>query len=189
MDRDFRGMLLTLAACSAIKEVERKGWKRCAEIKAPESVADHTFSTAFAAMMAGDLLHLNTEQMIKMALLHDVCEVITGDVQPGEMEPTRKEELESRALAKLLRALPTTIRSSYLEAFDQFNHGSSREARLVRDLDKLEMVVQAAAYERGGTKRELLNEFWRTAEGRVRSREGKAMLRSAASLRPRRSSP
>jgi 5'-deoxynucleotidase len=189
VNKDFQGMLRTLEACSAVKEVERKGWRRRAGVRSPESVADHMYSTALAAMMAGDLLHLDTERMIRMALLHDVSEAVIGDIQPGELEPSRKEKLESTALLRLLRALPRPIRESYLEAFDEFNHGPSPEAQLVRELDKLEMVVQAAAYEKRGIRRELLDEFWRTAEERVNSKEGREMLSSAASLRPRHSSP
>ncbi|HVP23997.1 MAG TPA: HD domain-containing protein [Conexivisphaerales archaeon] len=189
MSEDIRGMLRTLEACSGAKRVERKGWRAGAEIRDPESVADHMYATALAAMMAGDLFDLDAEKMVRMALLHDVCEVITGDIQPGEMEASKKSRLESRALAKLLRPLPARIRKKYLAAFEEFNRGSSREARLVRDLDKLEMVVQAAEYEKEGVNSKLLQDFWATAEDRVKTKEGKEMLSSAASLRPRRPSP
>ncbi len=189
MDDDFQGMLATLAACSGVKEVERKGWKRRAGVASPESVADHIFLTTLAAMIAGDVLHLDTEKMMRMALLHDVCEAVTGDIQPGEMEVSMKEAKERDALSYLLRALPEPLVVSYVALFEEFNRGASQEARLVKDLDKLEMVVQAAAYESKGVRRELLDEFWRTADERVKSEAGRKMLSSAASLRPRRSAP
>jgi putative hydrolase of HD superfamily len=182
-------MLRALEACSAVKEVERKGWKLRAGLASSESVADHMFSTALAAMMAGDLLGMDAEKMMRMALLHDVCEAITGDIQPGEMKTVTKERLESAALAKLLRSLPEPLRKSYLATFSEFNRGLSPEARLARDLDKVEMVVQASTYEKKGVPGELLDEFWRTADRRVKTRAGREMLSSAALLRPRRPAP
>jgi putative hydrolase of HD superfamily len=189
MKDDFEGMVATLAKCSAVKDIKREGWKRRAGVASPESVADHTFSTTLAAMITGDALHLDTEKMMKMALLHDVCEAVTGDIQPGEMAVSTKEAKEEAALSALLRALPGPLTASYLALFAEFNRGTSQEALLVKDLDKLEMVMQAAAYERKGISRELLDEFWRTAEERIRSEIGRKMLSSAASLRPRRSAP
>ncbi len=95
MNPDFEGVVKTLEACSAVKEVDRKGWKRRARITTPESVADHMFATALAAMLVGDLLRLDTNEMMRMALLHDVCEAVTGDIQPGEMPPSRKLKMEN----------------------------------------------------------------------------------------------
>jgi putative hydrolase of HD superfamily len=186
---DFDGLVGALEACSAVKEVDRKGWSRRAGISSPESVADHIFATTLAAMVVGDFLGLDAEKMMRMAILHDVCEVVSGDIQPGEMEPSRKLELEVSALRELLRGLPAPLRESYLKCFDDFNHGTSRESLLVRDLDKLEMAMQASAYEKKGVRRELLEEFWLTADRLIRTDEGREMLSSASSLRPRRSSP
>jgi hypothetical protein len=60
---------------------------------------------------------------------------------------------------------------------------------MARDLDRIEMALQAIAYERRGVDGKLLDEFWKTADEKVKSRMGKAILRSAATLRPRNSSP
>jgi putative hydrolase of HD superfamily len=189
MADDFQAIATTLAACSNVKEVERKGWKMSAEIASPESVADHIFSTTLAAMIIGDALHLDTKKMMKMALLHDVCEAETGDIQPGEMEASAKEAMEEAALSHLLRALPGPLVDSYVALFEEFNHGGSQEALVVKDLDKWEMVMQAAAYERKGVKKELLDEFWRTADEGIKSETGRKLLSSAASLRPQHSAP
>jgi putative hydrolase of HD superfamily len=183
---DFSGVLSALEACAAVKDVERRGWKTRAGISSPESVADHSFATALAAMMIGDFLGMDTLEMVRMALIHDVCEATTGDIQPGEMDGRSKEVQETAALSGLLEALPERQRSSYLEAFSRFNAGTSPEARLVKDLDKLEMVLQAVRYERKGTRGEVLEEFWKTAAERISSPEGRKLLSSASSLRPRR---
>ncbi|MGA1974311.1 MAG: HD domain-containing protein [Conexivisphaerales archaeon] len=189
MDDDLWGMLVALRGCSVVKKVNREGWKRRAGIAHPESVADHIFSTTLAVMMVGDLLKLDTYRMMKMALLHDVCEAVTGDIQPGEMEPAQKKKKERKALEGLLHSLPEPLRKSYMASFDEFNRGSSSEAKLVKDLDKLEMVMQASTYEREGTRREVLEEFWRTADAQIKSEAGRKLFSFATSLRPRRSAP
>ncbi len=89
----------------------------------------------------------------------------------------------------MLRNLPPGLRKTCLRAFDEFNRGTSKEAAVVRDLDKLEMVIQASAYERDGVSRDLLDEFWKTADARIKTKEGRELLRSASSRRPRHSTP
>ena len=64
---------------------------------------------------------------------------------------------EEQALAHLLGDLP--FGGEYRELWQEFEERSSAEGRLVRDADKLEMMIQALAYERdaGATN---LSEFW-----------------------------
>ncbi|MGE4650712.1 MAG: HD domain-containing protein, partial [Myxococcota bacterium] len=65
-----------------LKNVPRQGWKEKLEIINPESVAEHSYSTATISMVLSDLKGLNTEKIIKMALLHDLAESIIGDIIP-----------------------------------------------------------------------------------------------------------
>lgn len=48
--------------------------------------------------------------------------------------------------------------SEYLALWEEYAAGASREARLVKGLDRLEMLAQALAYERAGNR--ALGEFW-----------------------------
>ena len=65
-----------------LKNVPRQGWKEKLEIINPESVAEHSYSTAAISMILSDLEGLNTEKIIKMALLHDLAESTIGDIIP-----------------------------------------------------------------------------------------------------------
>ncbi len=51
-----------------LKYVPRQGWKGKLEINNPESVAEHSYSTAVISMILSDLEGLNTEKIVKMAL-------------------------------------------------------------------------------------------------------------------------
>lgn len=138
------GIREIIIAAEKLKNEKRKGWIAKAGIKNPESVADHSFVTALIAMVVGDDSHLNTEKMIRMALLHDLAESIIGDIMPGE-DPSKKEK-ENRAIGSLFSRLSGDLRSSYEELWQEFRASESPEAIMVHQIDKLEMGIQATRY-------------------------------------------
>ena len=77
-----------LRMAAGLKKIPRQGWIDKAGISNPESVADHSYSMTVMAMMFGDNAGMDTCKMIRMALLHDIVESITGDLTP---EMTSKE--------------------------------------------------------------------------------------------------
>jgi len=136
-----------------LKKIKRRGWIR-AGIEEAESVADHSYRTAFMAMLIGDKLKLNVEKMIKMALLHDIAECITGDITPYEMERERKMEVEKEAMKELIGDM-----NDYYEIWKEFMLRESKEAKIIYEIDKMEMILQAKEYEKDYCK-EKLKEFW-----------------------------
>src|SRR5262249_35039232 len=72
----------------------------------------------------------------------------------------RKHEAERRALEEMLACLPN--RAEYLALWEEYTRGCSREARLVKGIDRIEMLSQALAYERAGSR--ALGEFWEDIE-------------------------
>jgi len=155
------GLLETIFAAEKLKKEKRKGWIAKAGIKNPESVADHSYATALIAMIVGDDMNLNTEKMIRMALLHDLGESIIGDIMPGE-DPW-KEEMENRAMGALFSKLSGELRSFYEGLWQEFRVGESPEAVIVHQIDKLEMGIQAMLYLLCG-KNEVLQRFMNAAE-------------------------
>ena len=67
-----------------------------------------------------------------------------------------KHAAERSALEEMLAKLPN--RAEYLALWDEYARGCSREARLVKSIDRIEMLAQALAYERAGSR--ALGEFW-----------------------------
>ena len=144
--------LLSLAIkAGKLKEVKRKGWMR-AGIERVESVAEHSYRTAFMAMLIGDKLKLDVEKMVKMSLIHDIAECITGDITPHEMEKEKKINIEEKAVRELIGDM------EYYEIWKEFILGKSEEAKVVYEIDKLEMILQAKEYEKIYGK-ESLKEF------------------------------
>lgn len=150
-----------------LKKVRRSGWIFKAGIGSSESVADHSFSLSVMAMVFSDLQGLNTERAIKMAIIHDLAESITGDIMPDEISHRAKEILENKAMASILKKLPKSLRSEYSQIWDEYVTQRSHLSKLVHRLDKLEMILQAREYKSDGYSTEKLVEFTRSADRTV----------------------
>jgi len=151
-----------------LKNISRTGWGRCG-IKKPESVADHSFRTALIAMVMSDYLKFNTEKVMRLALLHDLAEVVTGDITPYDKLTTQeKREKELMAVEEILEGL--TNAKDYLTLWKEYDNGASQEAKLVKNIDKFEMALQAAEYQKQFPKLDL-SEFVIDAEKQINLNE------------------
>ena len=153
-----------------LKNVPRQGWKDKLQIDNVESVAEHTYSAAIMSMIYSDLHELNTEKIIKMVLLHDLSESIIGDLTPDEISKKNKHEKENLAMKQILNDLPNKISESYYKIWDEYQSISSEEAKLVHEIDKLEMVFQAKYYYDKGHSKEKLRSFFQTANVEIKSK-------------------
>ena len=156
---------------SELKKVPRKGWKEKVNIDKPESVADHSYGTALMAMIFADIKNLNTEKIIKMALLHDIAESITGDFTPNEISKANKIAIENEVMEDILLKLPSSIAKQYREIWLEFQEGKTDESKLLHDVDRLEMAVQATKYLSEGYPKEKLQEFVESAKKEIKSKE------------------
>jgi len=164
-----------LLEAGELKRVQRRGWKRVG-VRAPESVADHSWRLALMAMLYADLEGLDAGRAARIALLHDLPEVRAGDAMPGEWTPAQKHAREARALRAMLKPLPPLLREEYEALWNEYEEGASPEARLVAELDKLEMAAQALRYEDARVSPRKLDGFWASAEAVVRAPRLRAAL-------------
>lgn len=145
-----------------LKRIPRSGWINIG-IDSPESVADHTFRTAILCMIFSDLEGLDTLRMLQMALIHDLPEVITGDLTPSERTDMTKKR-EEDAMKKLLSLLPEKQRVKYENVWREYEKCKTAEAKAVRQLEKLEMALQAKEYEPAELAKKSLESFFKSAE-------------------------
>src|SRR5438270_6211472 len=129
-----------------LKHVKRAGWISRAKISNPESVADHSYAVCAISMALSDMLGLNTERVMKMAILHDLPESIIGDFMPGEVTKKKKRAEEKNAIETILRWIPPCLRSDYEGIWLEYLLNKTDNARLVHDVDKFEMVLKARQY-------------------------------------------
>src|SRR5437899_12749344 len=72
----------------------------------------------------------------------------------ARLGPTRVEKDRETAIRELLSKLPSKSRASYLKLWTDLKERRSKEARLVHQLDKVEMAFQAHKYgKRTGQKK------------------------------------
>ena len=153
-----------LLQVNRLKTTPRTGWAQRG-VPNYESVADHSHGVAFAALLLCDLVPepVSRDRVLAMAVLHDFPEAVTGDLSLGAsrlLPPGAKAQAESAAVDELLDGLP--FASAWRELVAEFEAQDTLEARIVRDADRVDLLVQALAYERAhGTVD--LEEFWRFA--------------------------
>ncbi|MEM5872154.1 MAG: HD domain-containing protein [Candidatus Aenigmatarchaeota archaeon] len=156
-----------------LKKIKRTGWVSRGT-KNPESVADHSFSLAILAYIFSKKYGLNIEKCIKMALVHDLCEIYSGDIPSKPFSDIKYEEnkrkKEEEGLKKLLKFLPEEFREEIFSLWKEFEDAKTKEARLVKDLDKLEMCLQALDYAKSEYKKEL-SEFFEDGKNNIRTKE------------------
>ncbi len=166
------GLVKTLKISGRLKKEHRQGWAVKVGIPDPESVADHSFRTALIVMLLGDSRGLDTGKMMRMALIHDLGEAIIGDLTPLDAAKIEtKERDETEAIEEIFSSLPKQLGEKYLHLWRELRDGSSEEARLVSDADKLEMALQASEYEKEGYPKGVLSEFKASAVKRTRDSE------------------
>jgi len=129
-----------------LKKIPRQGWIEKARIHNPESVADHSYSLTVMAMILSELNHLDSDKTIKMSLIHDLAESLTGDITPESMTKNEKTKLENDAMNKILKKLPEKLQEKYQTVWKEYQDNQTKEAQLVHDLDKVEMALQAKIY-------------------------------------------
>ena len=107
-----------------------------------ESVAEHSFRLALMAYMVSDEVpEIDTDNVIRMCLIHDLGEAITGDI-PSFEKTDSDEAAEDRAVSGVVNQLPEYWKKQLGEMYREMNELKTPEAKLYKALDKLEAVIQ-----------------------------------------------
>jgi putative hydrolase of HD superfamily len=167
-----------------LKSVKRAGWVSKVKIRDAESVADHTFSTCAMAMLLSDVLGLDTQKAMKMAILHDLAESVVGDYMPGDVSAAKKLAQEKKAMKSILSSLPRKARTEYEKIWAEYLQNETGVARFIHRIDKLEMALQASRYARQGHPKKLLAPFFESAKTAVGD-EGDIVSEILNTLNPR----
>ena len=130
-------------------------------IDPPESVGEHIFSTTILGALVLEELKaegvaVDGEKLLKMIALHESGEALTGDIPAPVtviLGKARKSELELEASRKVLASFPGLV-----SIVEEFEAGQSIEARIVKALDKLQMMIKVLLYESEG--RGNMKDFW-----------------------------
>jgi putative hydrolase of HD superfamily len=150
-----------------LKNISRQGWIDKLSIEHPESVADHSYSMAIMGMVISDLENYDSEKILKMILLHDLAESKIGDYTPNQISKENKTKIENNAYDEIINMLPDAIKLQYGEIWGEYQKQESPESKIVYQIDKLEMVLQAKMYQKKGAPTEAVVSFFKSAESEI----------------------
>lgn len=154
-----------------LKTTKRRGWS-LRGVKEPETIAAHVFRTAIMSWVLCCKKKLNSNKILKMCLIHDLCEVCAGDTTPYDnilpkdkkqwkqilnkwprLTKKQKERFflkkykkENKGLKKLINKLPPAIKGEIKNLWEDYEKGLTPEGRFVRQVDRMENLLQALEY-------------------------------------------
>ena len=161
-------MILNFLEIAAnLKTIPRQGWIDKLSLENPESVADHSYSMAVMGMIFSDIEKYNTEKILKMILLHDLAESLIGDFTPEKKTKKKKIILENKTFNKIIKNLPELLQQKYLLIWKEYQKNQSKEAKLVHQIDKLEMALQAKIYSISENNTQDVYPFFNSAEKEI----------------------
>jgi len=162
-----------------VKNVKRSGWVN-RYICEPESIADHMYSTYLLGLFflpenianCKDYKFEDYEKykdyskndILDIILIHDLAETITGDI-PAPQKTNADEEYEMK-IAKIIMYYETFPRiygiGSKKKLLDSFKNGTSINAILAKELDKIDSLIQAIMYKMQDENKNKINiDEWR----------------------------
>lgn len=134
-----------------LKTLLRKGWlmrgvSSQKEGGRVESDAEHSFSMALLALeiMEKHKLPLNQLKVVKMVLYHELCEIDFGD--HTTFDKISKQEKYEGELKCIKRLSKECNMPDILTLWKEFEEGKTPEARFVKQMDKLDAVLQSKIY-------------------------------------------
>lgn len=180
-------MIDTLLEIYDLKDEKRTGWQ-LRNIDKPESVASHSWGTAFLTLKFIPE-NLNSERTLKMAICHDIAEADIGDIAKRavdadqEISADEKEKLEKETIEKYSENLEKEL----IELWKEYEEKETEEAKFVKDMDLIDMCLQALKYEKqerydpeeeneNFQRYDNLDEFFATTEGRLQTETGKDLF-------------
>ena len=139
-----------------MKNIIRQGWliEELSSSGRVESDAEHTFSMVMLAIdiIKREKLDLDEAKVIKMILFHDLCEIDFGDHVP--FEGISKEEKYKNELACIKRLSRQYKMPEVLKLWKEFSALKTPEAKFVKKLDRLDMLMQSKIYSKECNKPE-----------------------------------
>jgi len=138
---ELDAILTFLRSVERLKTVVRSGWTSAGQ---QESVAEHTWRLTLMAMVFyGRNSDIDGARLLKMCLIHDLGEAVSGDIPAPAQQPDAPKSARERAdLVQLISSLPPSVQEEILSLWDEYEAAISVEARLAKGLDKLETILQ-----------------------------------------------
>lgn len=158
-NRDFSERVIDLfQTIHPLDRIPRAGYV-LRGVAEPESVSAHSHFVALLALLFVERFPgaYNRDRLLAMALVHDLAESRLMDIPMPSADAYLKEakqRAEQAITEELMEELPGNLAALHAE----FDAAETPEGRLLRGLDKAQMMIKVWCYER--ERRGCLDEFW-----------------------------
>jgi len=172
-EKGLENILNFLLEVGKLKRLHRLYWL-LREVKNPETVAGHIFTVALMTWALGRETNLNQEKLLKMALVHEISAVYTGDTTPYDrilpkdlqkrkeilkkmirLSKEKKEKIffkdykeEKKTLGKLTSKLSPELKKEIVQLWQEYRTKSSPEGHFLSQINILAVLLQALLYEK-----------------------------------------
>lgn len=100
------------------------------------NVSEHIFRVAWIALILAKHENIeNTDKLLKMALVHDITESRTGDVNYISRQYTERKE--HNAIRDILK--DTSLEKEFIELWEECEKRETIEAKIIKDADNLDV--------------------------------------------------
>lgn len=145
MNKKIRSIIDFVKQAEKLKTELRHSWT--SRPHRQESVAEHTWSTCLLVLTLFDELSMKVDQLrtLKMILVHDLAEVLIGDIPAFEISDRQaaKFENEKKAMREMVSGLSNQkLATEVVGLWEEFEAGQTPEAKLAKTCDKLDVLLQ-----------------------------------------------
>ena len=134
--------------CNKLKNTIRTGWKDWNVQKDRlESIAEHIYGVQMLAiaMYSEYKYDIDITKVIYMLAIHELGEILIGDLTPFQINKNEKAEMEHKAVHKVLKNLLSADEIENL--FLEFDENKTEEAKFAGQCDRLECDLQCKLYD------------------------------------------
>lgn len=139
-------LLTFVHATEQLKCTLRHGWTSSGR---QESVAEHSWRLAMMVILCHPYLdhEIDLTKVLQMAIIHDLPEIIVGDIPffeapEGSIEKKEKHLQEEKAMIQICSTLEKEVGEQIFCLWKEYECRESKEAQFLHALDKIEAQIQ-----------------------------------------------
>lgn len=139
--KDSEQILDFLHQTERLKTLLRHSWLSSGR---RESVAEHTWRMSLMAILLSKYLDKGVDLLktLKLILVHDLVEINYKDNPAFKNQPGDKAKQERKSILKLIKILPSDLKTEIIDLWEEYEASKSPEARFANAMDKTEVLLQ-----------------------------------------------
>ena len=159
MEDEVRNAMRFYLLATKLKYKIRSGWDAThwnVTSDRVESIAEHVYGTCILAISLNTQfkLDMNMEKVLKMLTIHEIGEVIIGDITPYDnITIEEKAEMEHKAMKDVIGDMLN--KDELYNLLLEFDEHNTKESKFAYLCDKMEADIQAKVYQDMGCQHSL----------------------------------